>query len=69
MAGPGYSGASLARELGIKAGCRLHLKHAPEGFLADVIVAFHTERDELERDMRSCATGWTRPPAGAPSGS
>jgi hypothetical protein len=29
----GYSGTPLAKKLGIKSGSRIHLRHAPEGYL------------------------------------
>lgn len=56
----GYSTTPLPKKLGIKPGSRvIVVGPAPEGFLpevervdgepADVIVAFHTERAELER--------------------
>jgi hypothetical protein len=68
----GYSGTPLAKKLGIKAGHRLMLLGPPEGFAipelpdgvtlvtrgkADVIVSFHTERDDYERRLprlRAC---------------
>ncbi len=63
----GYSGTPLERKLGIKEGHRVELRHAPEGFAlelpenarlgrkaagtADVVLAFFTERAELEREI------------------
>jgi hypothetical protein len=62
----GYSGTPLAKKLGIKPGHRLMLLGAPEGFAipelpdgvmlvtrgqADVIVSFHTDRDDYERRL------------------
>jgi hypothetical protein len=63
----GYSGTPLPKKLGIKAGSRLSLLNAPSGLLedlpddvvvrrdargrADVVLAFCTERTELERRM------------------
>ena len=54
----GYSGTPLPKKLGIKAGSRVLVENAPDGFLpevdrvergpADVIVAFHTERAAVE---------------------
>jgi hypothetical protein len=67
MSVAGYSGTPLPRKLGIKPGHRLALLGAPDGFeldlpdavrvkrraagKADVIVAFHTRRGELERRL------------------
>ena len=64
MAGAGYSGAPLARKLGIKDGSTLALLREPAGTVAplpagvtvkrqargraDVVVAFFTDRGELE---------------------
>jgi hypothetical protein len=60
----GYSGTPLPKKLGIKPGSRVVvLGDAPDGFLpeveradggpADVIVSFHTERADLERQLPS----------------
>jgi hypothetical protein len=65
--GHGYSGTPLPKKLGIKEGSRLLLVDAPQGFElpdlpdgvveadgeADVIVAFHTRRGDLERELPS----------------
>jgi len=61
---PGYSGTPLPRKLGIKAGHRVLVLGAPEGFAlddvrvlttargkADVIVSFHDRRADLARRM------------------
>jgi hypothetical protein len=57
----GYSGTPLPKKLGIKPGSRVMVLDAPDDFLpdvertasglADVIVAFHTERAVLEKRM------------------
>jgi hypothetical protein len=57
----GYSGTPLPKKLGIKDDSRVLVRDAPDGFLpgidrvhdgpADVIVAFHTARAELENEM------------------
>ena len=60
----GYSGTPLPKKLGIKAGHRVMVLNAPDGFalegvetitraqgLGDVILTFHTERRDLEKRM------------------
>lgn len=60
----GYSSTPLPKKLGIKPGSRVIVLKAPPGFaldgvspvtraqgIADVILAFHTERRELERRL------------------
>jgi hypothetical protein len=64
MSSAGYSGTPLPKKLGIKAGHRVLLLGAPDGFElegvkpirslrgeADVIVSFHVERAGLEQRM------------------
>lgn len=57
MSGSGYSDTPLVKKLGIKAGHRVHLKHAPAGWDvpgvpggprgADIAVAFYREHRNL----------------------